>query len=80
MRSSFSQTFARSKVVYSDISIRKRGCPRPFSLSGVYQPKDGQFAEAEVITSPVEAPRELRQREAEQALDWFKTITVDTFG
>ena len=51
-----------------------------FSLKGIYQPKDGQFAEAEVITSPVEAPRELRQREAEQALDWFKTITVDTFG
>jgi sulfide dehydrogenase [flavocytochrome c] flavoprotein chain len=51
-----------------------------FSLKGVYQPKDGQFAEAEVITSPVEAPREVRQHEAEQALDWFKAITVDTFG
>jgi sulfide dehydrogenase [flavocytochrome c] flavoprotein subunit len=52
-----------------------------FSLSGVYQPKDGQFAEAEGnITSPVEAPREVRQREAEHAETWFKTITVDTFG
>ncbi|MFB9263980.1 FCSD flavin-binding domain-containing protein [Bradyrhizobium erythrophlei] len=51
-----------------------------FSLRGIYQPKDDQYAEAEVTTSPVDAPRELRQREAEQALDWFKSITVDTFG
>ena len=51
-----------------------------FSLKGIYQRKDGQFAESEVTTSPVEAPRDMRQREAEQALDWFKTITVDTFG
>src|SRR5258708_25123089 len=47
------------------------------SLKGTYQPKDGQFPESEVVTSAVEAPREVRQREAEQALDWFKTITVD---
>jgi sulfide dehydrogenase [flavocytochrome c] flavoprotein subunit len=33
-----------------------------------------------VITSAVEAPRDVRQREAEQALDWYKTITVDAFG
>jgi sulfide dehydrogenase [flavocytochrome c] flavoprotein subunit len=51
-----------------------------FSLKGIYQPKDGQFVEAEVITSAVEAPRDVRQREAEQALDWYKTITVDAFG
>ena len=51
-----------------------------FSLSGIYQPRDGQFAEAEVSTSPVDAPREVRQREAEQALDWFNTITADAFG
>jgi len=51
-----------------------------FSLSGVYQPKDGQFAEVEGATSPVNAPREVRQREAESAENWFKTITVDTFG
>jgi sulfide dehydrogenase [flavocytochrome c] flavoprotein subunit len=51
-----------------------------FSLKGIYQPRDGQFAEAEVSTSPVDAPREVRQREAEQALDWFKTITADAFG
>jgi NADPH-dependent 2,4-dienoyl-CoA reductase/sulfur reductase-like enzyme len=51
-----------------------------FSLKGIYQPRDGQFAEAEVSISPVDAPREVRQREAEQALDWFNTITADTFG
>jgi NADPH-dependent 2,4-dienoyl-CoA reductase/sulfur reductase-like enzyme len=51
-----------------------------FSLSGIYQPKDGQFAEVEVATSPVNAPREIRQREAESAENWFRTITVDAFG
>jgi sulfide dehydrogenase [flavocytochrome c] flavoprotein chain len=52
-----------------------------FSLSGLYQPKDGQFAEIEGnVTSPVDAPREVRQHEAENAEAWFKTITVDAFG
>ncbi len=51
-----------------------------FSLSGVYQPKDGQFAEVEGATSPVNAPREVRAREAEAAENWFRKITVDTFG
>jgi hypothetical protein len=41
---------------------------------------EGQFAEVEVNTSPVDAPREVRQREAENAQNWFKTITVDAFG
>jgi sulfide dehydrogenase [flavocytochrome c] flavoprotein subunit len=52
-----------------------------FSLSGIYQPKDGQFAEVDGnVTSPVDAPREVRQREADNAQAWFKTITVDAFG
>jgi sulfide dehydrogenase [flavocytochrome c] flavoprotein subunit len=51
-----------------------------FSLSGVYQPRDGEFAEVEGATSPVNAPREVRQREAEAAETWFRTITVETFG
>ena len=52
-----------------------------FSLSGIYQPKEGQFAEVDGnVTSPVDAPREVRQREAENAQAWFKTITVDAFG
>jgi NADPH-dependent 2,4-dienoyl-CoA reductase/sulfur reductase-like enzyme len=51
-----------------------------FSLSGNYQPKEGQFAEVDVSTSPVDAPREIRRQEAEKAENWFKTITVDAFG
>ena len=52
-----------------------------FSQSGVYQARDGQFAEAEALaTSPVDAPRELRAHEAIDAQSWFKTVTVDAFG
>ena len=51
-----------------------------FSLSGIYQPKGDLFAEAEVSTSPVDAPREARAQEAERALNWFRTITVECFG
>src|SRR3954470_22299866 len=51
-----------------------------FSQSGIYQPRDGLFAEVEGATSPVNAPREVRQREAERAGNWFKTITVEIFG
>jgi NADPH-dependent 2,4-dienoyl-CoA reductase/sulfur reductase-like enzyme len=52
-----------------------------FSLAGNYQPKDDIFAEVEGgTTSPVDAPRELRAREADDAQKWFQTITADTFG
>ncbi len=51
-----------------------------FSLSGIYQPRDGQFAEVEGATSPLNATREVRQREAKAAETWFRTITVETFG
>ena len=51
-----------------------------FSLSGIYQPKDGVFAEVEVGTSPVDATREVRAREANDAEAWFNTITVEAFG
>jgi len=53
-----------------------------FSLSGVYQPRDDIFAEVEGsgFTSPVDGPRELRKREADQARSWYKAITVETFG
>jgi sulfide dehydrogenase [flavocytochrome c] flavoprotein subunit len=52
-----------------------------FSLAGKYQPKDDIFAEVEGgATSPVDAPRELRAREADEAQTWFKTITADSFG
>jgi sulfide dehydrogenase [flavocytochrome c] flavoprotein subunit len=52
-----------------------------FSLAGIYLPKGDIFAEAEGnTTSLVDAPREVRAREAEQAQTWYKTITADAFG
>jgi NADPH-dependent 2,4-dienoyl-CoA reductase/sulfur reductase-like enzyme len=53
-----------------------------FSLSGSYQPKDDIFAEIEGsgFTSPVDAPRQTRQREADIAQSWYHTITAETFG
>src|SRR5664279_3933433 len=52
-----------------------------FSQSGIYQAREGMFAEVEgLTTSPVDAPRDVRAREADEAKSWFKTITVDAFG
>jgi NADPH-dependent 2,4-dienoyl-CoA reductase/sulfur reductase-like enzyme len=53
-----------------------------FSQAGNYQPRDDIFVEVmgSGFTSPVNAQSELRQREADQAQAWFKTITVETFG
>jgi NADPH-dependent 2,4-dienoyl-CoA reductase/sulfur reductase-like enzyme len=52
-----------------------------FSLTGVYAPREGLFNEVEGGgTSPLDAPREVRAREAETALVWFGTITAETFG
>lgn len=52
-----------------------------FSLAGNYQPKGDIFVEVEgAATSPVDAPRELRAREANEAERWFQTITADIFG
>nr|WP_063692567.1 NAD(P)/FAD-dependent oxidoreductase [Bradyrhizobium stylosanthis] len=52
-----------------------------FSLAGNYQPRGDIFAEVEGgATSPVDAPRELRAREAAEAERWFQSITADTFG
>jgi sulfide dehydrogenase [flavocytochrome c] flavoprotein chain len=52
-----------------------------FSQSGVYQARDGLFAEVEgLVISAVDAPREVRASEAEQAQSWYKTITADVFG
>jgi hypothetical protein len=52
-----------------------------FSLPGVYMPKESIFAEVEgSAASAVDAPREVRAREANEAIDWFKTITADNFG
>jgi sulfide dehydrogenase [flavocytochrome c] flavoprotein chain len=52
------------------------------SISGVYQPVNGQYVEIEGTSaaSPVEAPRSLRLQEANFAGAWFKTITDEIFG
>jgi NADPH-dependent 2,4-dienoyl-CoA reductase/sulfur reductase-like enzyme len=52
------------------------------SITGTYQPTDGQFLEIDGtgITSPVDAPRARRQQEAASADEWFKKITEATFG
>ncbi len=52
-----------------------------FSLAGLYQPKGDIFAEVEGGgTSALDAPREVRAREAQQAQDWYGMITGETFG
>ncbi|MDA9468531.1 NAD(P)/FAD-dependent oxidoreductase [Bradyrhizobium sp. CCBAU 53415] len=52
-----------------------------FSLAANYQPRGDIFAEVEGgATSPVDAPRELRAREATEAERWFQAITAETFG
>ena len=53
-----------------------------FSLSGTYQPRDDIFAEIDGtgFTSPVDAPRDIRLKEAGIAQAWFHTITAETFG
>jgi hypothetical protein len=53
-----------------------------FSVAGVYQPKNGLLTDVEGAggTSPVDAPREFRAREAVYAQSWFDTITAEVFG
>ncbi len=52
-----------------------------FSLPGVYMPRDSIFAEVEGSTaSAVDAPREIRAKEANEAQSWFTKITADNFG
>ncbi|MGP0093958.1 MAG: FCSD flavin-binding domain-containing protein [Xanthobacteraceae bacterium] len=53
-----------------------------FSVAGVYHPLNGQLADVEGAggTSPLDAPRALREQEAIFAEAWFKTITREAFG
>ncbi len=53
-----------------------------FSIAGVYAPKNGLLADVEGAggTSPVDAPREFRAREAGYAEAWFDTVTDEVFG
>jgi sulfide dehydrogenase [flavocytochrome c] flavoprotein chain len=53
-----------------------------FTINGVYAPKSGIFADVEGAggASPLDAPRELRAREAVQAQAWFAAIRDEVFG
>jgi NADPH-dependent 2,4-dienoyl-CoA reductase/sulfur reductase-like enzyme len=52
-----------------------------FSLPGVYMPKDTIYAEVEgSAASALDASREVRAREANEAMAWFQQITADNFG
>nr|WP_320109763.1 NAD(P)/FAD-dependent oxidoreductase [Rhodopseudomonas sp. P2A-2r] len=52
------------------------------SIAGVYQPKNGLFADVEGAggVSPLDAPAAVRAQEAAFADAWFATITAEAFG
>jgi sulfide dehydrogenase [flavocytochrome c] flavoprotein chain len=52
------------------------------SISGTYRPVNEQFLEVEGAggTSPVDAPRSVRAREAAAADGWFDAITGEAYG
>jgi sulfide dehydrogenase [flavocytochrome c] flavoprotein subunit len=52
------------------------------SIAGVYQPNNGLLTDVEGAggTSPLDAPREFRTREADYARSWYQTITAEVFG
>jgi NADPH-dependent 2,4-dienoyl-CoA reductase/sulfur reductase-like enzyme len=52
-----------------------------FSISGSYRAANGLYSEeAAGVSSPADAPREQRAKEAAEADAWFKTITGAVFG
>ena len=52
------------------------------SIAGVYRPANGVLADVEGAggTSPLAAPRSLRELEASYADAWFKTVTTEVFA
>lgn len=52
------------------------------SQKGTYRPVDDQYTEAEggPVLSPQNATTEARRAEAEQAVEWYRTITQSVFG
>ena len=52
------------------------------SVAGVYQPKDGLWADVAGAggVSPADVPADFRAREADYAQAWFATITAEVFG
>jgi NADPH-dependent 2,4-dienoyl-CoA reductase/sulfur reductase-like enzyme len=52
------------------------------TVAAVYRPVNGQLVEVQGAggTSPVDAPKSVREQEAKLADAWFKTITGEIFG
>ena len=52
------------------------------SQKGTYRPVDDQYTEAEggPVLSPQNSTREMRRAEAQQAGEWYRTITQSVFG
>jgi sulfide dehydrogenase [flavocytochrome c] flavoprotein subunit len=52
------------------------------TVAAVYRPANGQLVEVQgsAGTSPVDAPKAVREQEAKFADGWFKTITGEMFG
>jgi sulfide dehydrogenase [flavocytochrome c] flavoprotein subunit len=52
------------------------------TVAAVYRPADGQLVEVQgsAGTSPVDAPRSVREQEAKLADGWYRTITSEMFG
>jgi NADPH-dependent 2,4-dienoyl-CoA reductase/sulfur reductase-like enzyme len=52
------------------------------TVAAVYRPTNGQLVEVQgsAGTSPLEAPKAVREQEAKLADGWFKTITGEMFG
>ena len=52
-----------------------------FSISGSYHAANGLYAEEQAgVSSPADAPRELRAKEAKDADAWYRKITSDIFA
>ena len=60
-------------LIAPDYAISQRGNYRP--VGGIYNEVDGT-----AITSPVDAPQDLRAREAGEAESWFASLTGEVFG
>jgi NADPH-dependent 2,4-dienoyl-CoA reductase/sulfur reductase-like enzyme len=60
-------------LIAPDYAISQRGSYRP--VDGIYNEVDDTAK-----TSPVDAPQDVRAREADEAESWFKSLTGEVFG
>ena len=60
-------------LISPDYAISQRGSYRP--VDGIYNEVEGT-----AITSPIDAPQDVRAREAAEVESWFKSLTGEVFG